>query len=108
VLSPEAATALEDGGNEVYASAASAWEIEIKRALHKLEAPDDLLATIAATGFENLSITADHAVEAGRLPPHHADPFDRVLVAQARLDRLTIVTADSKLARYDVTTLPAK
>ena len=107
-LSREAATALEDGSNDVYVSAASAWEIEIKRALQKLDAPDDLLAVVTTTGFESLRITAEHAVEAGRLPLHHADPFDRVLIAQARLERLTIVTADSELARYDVPTLSAK
>jgi PIN domain nuclease of toxin-antitoxin system len=89
-------------------SAASAWEIEIKRALHKLDAPDDLLPAVTATGFASLPITAEHAVEAGRLPLHHSDPFDRVLVAQARLEQLTIVTGDHEIARYDVQTMPAK
>jgi len=106
-LSGEAAAAIADGRSEVFASAASAWEIEIKRALGKLEAPPDLVAAVEATGFEPLAIDMDHAVEAGRLPLHHSDPFDRLLVAQARLERLTLVTSDPQVARYEVQTLPA-
>lgn len=91
----------------MYASAASAWEIEIKRALGKLEAPPDLATAIAATGFEPLSIEIEHAVAAGCLPALHADPFDRLLVAQARLEDLTLVTSGGQVARYDVRTLSA-
>lgn len=88
-------------------SAASAWEIEIKRALGKLEAPADLTGAVEATGFEPLAISMEHAVAAGRLSPHHSDPFDRLLVAQARLESLVLVTSDSQIERYDVRTLPA-
>lgn len=106
-LSGEAAAAITDGRSEVYASAASAWEIEIKRTLGKLEAPPDLVDAVEDTGFEPLAIDMDHAIEAGRLPLHHSDPFDRLLVAQARLEGLTLVTSDSQIERYEVQTLPA-
>jgi PIN domain nuclease of toxin-antitoxin system len=86
----------------VYVSAASIWEVEIKRAVGRLRAPEDLTARVDDSGYERLPITFEHAREAGRLPLHHRDPFDRVLVAQARLDGLTLMTADQRLARYDV------
>lgn len=91
----------------VFVSAASAWEIAIKRALGKLEAPDDLEAAVDASGFVELPIRFDHAVLAGALPRHHDDPFDRMLVAQARCESLTLVTADPRLARYRVAVVPA-
>jgi len=106
-LSSESRAAVTDPDNEVYVSAASAWEVEIKRALGKLEAPDELLTAIAATGFDTLPITPEHAVEAGRLPPHHYDPFDRLLVAQGRLEQLVVVTRDPEISRYEVSTLRA-
>ena len=87
---------------DVFVSAASAWEIEIKRALGKLDAPDDLGEAIASSGFRPLGIEIDHAIAAGRLPPHHSDPFDRMLVAQAQADDLILVTADNRITRYDV------
>jgi PIN domain nuclease of toxin-antitoxin system len=86
----------------VYVSAASIWEVEIKRAVGRLRAPADLTARVEDSGYERLPITFEHAREAGRLPLHHRDPFDRVLVAQARLDGLTLMTADQRLARYHV------
>ena len=89
----------------VLVSAASVWEIAVKRALGKLAAPDDLLAEVRADGFTELPITADHAMRAGGLPPHHRDPFDRMLVAQAEIDSHTIVTGDQMIARYAVATL---
>jgi len=92
--------------HRVSASAASAWEIAIKRALGKLEAPDDLRATVIASGFEEVPITIDHAAIAGGLPRHHDDPFDRMLVAQAQVEELTIITLDPRFACYDVDLLP--
>lgn len=88
-------------------SAASAWEIAIKRALGKLEAPDDLLAAIEANDFLSLPITLADGLAAGRLPPYHSDPFDRMLVAQARVEHFTIVSRDRRLAQYGVSILPA-
>jgi PIN domain nuclease of toxin-antitoxin system len=78
------------------------WEISIKRSLGKLKAPEDLLSTIEASGFRELPVTFVHADQAGGLPPHHRDPFDRMLVAQAQVEGLTIVTHDSVIAKYGV------
>jgi PIN domain nuclease of toxin-antitoxin system len=90
---------------EVYVSAASAWEVVIKTALGRLSL-DDLFEThVVAAGFDPLPISFAHAAEVGRLPPLHADPFDRMLVAQARVEGLTLVTHDKTLARYDVPTI---
>jgi len=86
----------------VYVSAASAWEVVIKSALGRLALDDPFETHVAAAGFELLAITFAHAEEVGRLPAIHADPFDRMLVAQARVEGLTLVTHDDTLARYDV------
>jgi PIN domain nuclease of toxin-antitoxin system len=83
-LPSQAAAIIGDYNTEVVVSAASAWEISIKQAAGRLEAPDDVLDAVAANDFEALAITAAHAVAAGRLPPHHADPFDRMLRLVAR------------------------
>jgi PIN domain nuclease of toxin-antitoxin system len=106
-LRPDTRSAVEDPAHEVLVSAATVWEIEIKRVAGRLEAPMDLLPAIEATGFMTLPITAADAELAARLPGHHKDPFDRMLVSQAtRLDAF-IVTRDSVIAAYDVHVLPA-
>lgn len=92
---------------EVLVSAASVWEIAIKRALGKLEVPEDLLEAIDASGIGRLPIGLEHAVIAGALPRHHDDPFDRMLVAQARHEGLTLLTSDARIASYAVAVLPA-
>jgi PIN domain nuclease of toxin-antitoxin system len=89
----------------VYVSAASVWEIEIKRALERLRAPDDIAARVDDSGYERLPITFEHATEAGRLPAHHSDPFDRMLIAQARLEGLILATADGRMQSYEVPVL---
>ena len=89
----------------VYVSAISVWEIEIKKSRRNLEAPDDLEDVLPARGLRPLNVTLAHAVTAGRLPPHHSDPFDRMLVAQAINEQLTLVTADRILANYEAETL---
>ena len=91
------------GAEQRFLSAVSIWEIEIKRALGKLWLEDDIVDIAGRTGFTPLAITWDHAAEAGRLPAHHADPFDRLLIAQARTEALPILTADRQFATYDVT-----
>ena len=107
MLARGARAAIRDPSNDVLVSAASVWEIEIKRALGKLSAPDGIVAAIEAAGFDALAIMADDATTAGRLPPHHRDPFDRMLVAQAgRLDAL-IVSRDRSFESYEVEVLPA-
>jgi len=90
---------------DVYVSAVSAWEVIIKSALGRLSLDDAFESHVAAAGFEPLAITFAHAAEVGRLPPLHADAFDRMLVAQARVEGLTLVTRDETLARYDVRTI---
>jgi len=105
-LPSEAAAIIEDPDTEVVVSAATAWEISIKQAAGRLDAPDDLLDAVAANDFGALAITAAHAVAAGRLPPLHADPFDRMLIAQAQLEGLTLVSVDRRFSDYDVALLP--
>lgn len=89
----------------IFLSVASVWEIEIKRAKGRLAAPTDLAERAIGEGFEPLGITLDHALHAGRLPLHHRDPFDRMLIAQARVEGMTLATADATFAEYDVPVL---
>jgi PIN domain nuclease of toxin-antitoxin system len=90
---------------QVFVSAASVWELSIKHALGKLPMPDDLVQATLASGLQPLPITLAHALAAGALPPHHRDPFDRMLVAQAQLEGLTLVTHDARIRPYDVSVL---
>jgi PIN domain nuclease of toxin-antitoxin system len=96
---------IRDGRNQVFVSAASAWEIAIKRRLGKLRAPADLKAQITSARFELLNVTIDHALAVEGLPDHHSDPFDRMLVAQARSENLTMVSEDPKVRLYDLPVL---
>lgn len=105
-LSPEAATAIGDPENLVCVSAASVWEIGIKQALGKLTVAGDL-DTILAEDFEPVPITFDDARRAAELPPHHRDPFDRMLVAQALARELTLVSRDPRMDPYEVSILRA-
>jgi PIN domain nuclease of toxin-antitoxin system len=104
-LSPAAHDVLSAGVVPAYVSAASIWEIAIKRASGKLNAPESLLDKVAAAKFIELGITFKHAIIAGALPPHHGDPFDRMIVAQAQSENLTLVTNDERIAAYDVPVL---
>lgn len=106
-LQAEARAVIEHPEHDVIVSAVSAWEIEIKRALGKLDVPRDLVQQLASARFVQLAITVDHAVAAGSLPLHHRDLFDRMLVAQAQLEGLTIVTRDPCFEPYSVAVLPA-
>jgi PIN domain nuclease of toxin-antitoxin system len=106
-LGVRARRAIVDPRNQVFVSAASVREIAIKRALDKVRAPDDLLAVVEETGFTELGITLLHAQQAGSLPRHHRDPFDRMLVAQAQAEGLTIVTRDTNILLYGVSTMTA-
>jgi PIN domain nuclease of toxin-antitoxin system len=102
LLSAAAREAIADPDNQPLVSAASVWEIAIKRSLGKLTAPDHLPDDIAAEGFEWLPISADHAWRVRELPLHHRDPFDRLLVAQALGEGLPIITTDPSFAPYGV------
>ncbi len=104
-LTASAKATIADPDRRVLVSAASAWEISIKRALGKLAAPDDLAAALVASDLEPLAITINHAERAGALPRHHDDPFDRMLVAQAEAERLTILTGDTRIGDYGVATM---
>jgi PIN domain nuclease of toxin-antitoxin system len=107
-LGRRARQALANPRSEVYVSAASAWEVAIKEALGKLRlGKEDLETEIAANGFLELPIRTRHALIAGRLAPIHEDPFDRMLVAQARVEDLVVVTADPVFERYGVPVLEA-
>lgn len=92
---------------DVFLSAATVWEIAIKQAIGKLKEPADLPEQIRDSGFRELPITSQHALAAGRLPLIHRDPFDRMLVAQAQSEDLTLVTRDPEIRRYDVALLQA-
>ncbi len=92
---------------DVYVSAATIWEIAIKQAIGKLKEPTDLPERVRDSGFHELPVRSDHAVAAGRLPLIHRDPFDRILVAQARCEGLTLVTRDPEVRKYDVALLVA-
>ena len=91
----------------VFVSAATAWEAAIKAALGRLQLPDTVESGVEDSGFEKLPITFSHAEAAAVLPPHHYDPFDRMLVAQATAEGLTLVTHDRNLESYDVPILRA-
>jgi len=99
-VSGAAVESLEDEANEIVLSAASVWEIAIKRSLGKLTVADGWAAALWRLGFEPLPVTAFHAEAVERLPWHHRDPFDRLLVAQALVERLVLVSADPRLGAY--------
>jgi PIN domain nuclease of toxin-antitoxin system len=101
-LSADAEAAMQPPDAQLVASVVNVWEIAIKRSVGKLQAPDDLLERIGETGAELLSITARHAHATADLPLHHRDPFDRLLIAQAKLEGCAIVTRDPAFAAYGV------
>jgi PIN domain nuclease of toxin-antitoxin system len=90
---------------DVYVSAATAWEIAIKKAQGKLDFPASLEEQLLRNRFQPLPISIPHAIAAASLPLHHRDPFDRMLIAQARLESLTLLTSDAKLKAYDAAML---
>ena len=104
-LSRRTREALEDAQNEVFASSVSGWEIAVKRSLGKLNAPDNLEAGVKEQDFTPLNLTFLHAEQAGALPPHHGDPFDRMLIAQAQVEGLILVTWDARMPLYGIRTM---
>lgn len=93
---------ISDPLSEITVSVASLWEMEIKRGLGKLKTPPDILQQLQHHNFKLLPISGEHALAVGKLPLHHHDPFDRMLLAQARCEKMTIITCDKKLSLYDV------
>ena len=106
-LSKAARDAIIDGGNRVFVSAVSVWEIGIKKALGKLDTPDDLLELVKQHRFTELAINLEHADYVSNLPSIHKDPFDRMLIAQAMVEKLILVTRDGFIPKYDVKCLKA-
>jgi len=110
-FSPRARRIVEDTSHTLYLSSASAWEIAIKHALGKLTLPEPpatyVPSRVASLGIQPLSIDHAHALAVATLPPHHRDPFDRLLIAQAQLEDLPILTADPAIGLYDVATIAA-
>jgi PIN domain nuclease of toxin-antitoxin system len=106
-LDPGAREAIADPANEVVVSAATVWEIAIERSLGKVSAPDGLAEVLEGAGFIEAPILAVDAERAAALEPHHRDPFDRTLIAQASRLRAIVVTRDPVFARYGIETIPA-
>jgi PIN domain nuclease of toxin-antitoxin system len=104
-VSNAAVEALEDERNEIALSAVSVWEIAIKRSLGKLTVADGWAAALRRLGFDPIPVTALHAEAVERLPWHHRDPFDRLLVAQAEVEDRTLVSADPRLGAYGIEVL---
>lgn len=105
-LSPKAREVIGNGNNVVYISAATVWEISVKKSLGKLAAPENIEAIVEQERFQKLPITLTHGEAAGQLPTYHRDPFDRMLIAQARCEDLILVTVDQDIPRYQVQLLP--
>lgn len=102
MLSERARSAIADGSNTVFVSAATAWEIAIKKSIGKLKTPGNYLETLERYRFHQLDITSEHGLAVESLPPYHRDPFDRLLISQARLENLILVTRDTRMERYEV------
>lgn len=107
LLSAQASDAISSEENDVFVSVISPWEIAIKRSKKRLPAPEDLDDAVTAHRFQLLPVQLRHTKAIDSMPNHHGDPFDRMLVAQAIIDGLTLVTSDRILRRYPVATLPA-
>jgi PIN domain nuclease of toxin-antitoxin system len=101
-LTDEAYKAIENVDNQIFVSAATSWEIAIKKSIGKMSAPDNLEEELEKHKFEVLNISISHTWKVRELPFHHSDPFDRLLISQAIYERLTIVTHDSKMKKYNV------
>jgi PIN domain nuclease of toxin-antitoxin system len=106
-LGPEAVSVIDEAA-QVFVSVVTPWELGIKRALGKLQFPVGLSGALVRAGMTMLPIDGEHAERAPGLPMHHRDPFDRMLVAQAQIETLRIVTADDVIRRYDVEVIDAR
>jgi len=111
-FSTETLALVQDDANELLLSVASCWEIAIKYALGKLPLPAPpeqyVPDRMRSSGVDALAVRVEHALRVANLPLHHRDPFDRLLVAQAQIERVPLLTADPRLALYDVNLLPAR
>ncbi len=105
-LSSVAKEILTDGNNIIFLSAASAWDIAIKAARGRLDLPEDptryIPSRLSLHGFQGLPVQIHHAAQVYKLPMHHADPFDRLLIAQSQVESMPLLTADEEIRKYDV------
>jgi len=106
-LSVKAQSAISNPSNQVYVSPVTSWEIAIKSSMGKLKAPENLLDMLRKNRFRELPISLIHGEKAGSLPPYHRDPFDRMLIAQALSEGLTLITRDRVFEQYEVEILSA-
>ena len=107
ILSKKSRAAIAEGKNLVFVSAVVVWEIRIKEALGKLEIPRNFKRVLESQPFEMLDVTVEHAHAVKDLPAHHRDPFDRMLVAQAKVEGFTLLTHDARLKKYQVSLMEA-
>lgn len=105
-LSRQARDALADPSNLIVVSSASLWECAIKASIGKLDLPEDFFHSVPVAGYEVMPIRIFHLNVYRTLPMHHRDPFDRMLVAQARAEALILISRDPDIAKYDVAVLP--
>jgi PIN domain nuclease of toxin-antitoxin system len=105
-LSSLAKEIIADGANEIFLSAATAWEIAIKTARGRLELPEDPTRYVSSRmnlhGFQALPVQIHHAVQVYKLPMHHADPFDRLLIAQSQIESMPLISVDAEIRKYEV------
>jgi PIN domain nuclease of toxin-antitoxin system len=105
-LSGRAVSVIEDGNNEIFLSAVSAWEITIKVAIKRLTIPEEPALFVPSRmqlhGFQPLPVHIHHATRVYELPMHHTDPFDRLLIAQSQIESMPLISADAELRRYEV------
>lgn len=106
-LSPKAKTILQNSKEDLFVSVASVWEIIIKQSKGKLKTPEDIEGGIREAGFKTLSIEISHVLGVRNLASYHKDPFDRILISQARVENLTLVTSDEKIFRYKISAMRA-
>ncbi len=105
-LSHQIKTLINDANNEIYISAASIWEIAIKSSLNKINlSVDEILETLQHSDYYPLPITFFHTAKIIHLPHYHHDPFDRILIAQAWIEEMTLITHDAKIQQYDISIL---
>ncbi len=101
-LHKEQMNLLNDPQNQIFLSVASIWEIVIKQAKGKLKTPRDIGGGIKRSKFTMLPIETSHVLGVGKLPLHHNDPFDRLLISQAKVEKLTLITSDQKFKKYQL------
>ena len=106
-IRPKSRNIITDAASHVFISSVSFWEMAIKQSLHRLTIPHNLLETLISEGFKILPILPEEALGVADLPLIHTDPFDRLLIAQAKLNDFAMITRDKQIAKYPVTTLPA-